>query len=472
MATGTTASAARPAGAGGRPMRAGGGPVRGVGRATAARAWAAAVVLALVVGAPVASVFPGELQAGAGRASAGAAPSPQRTTDGAGSEEAGGQPGQDSRTALAAFNAVWQAIRDEYVGPDFKPGQWENLRDTFRPRVLGAPTLEAAYGALAEMVRQLNDRDATLTLPWQRPEQPPEGEEVQQEYAGIGVVIDMLPTGEAVVVQVLPGSPAERAGLLIGDVIVAVDGQWHVPGENLDQLARRIRGPAGSRVRLTLRDAAGVLFHVTVVRQRIDLRLSVQQRWLGGGIAYLRVPAFTGELMGQAARALTELMAASALVLDLRGVGTGGVEEMARLATWLLGPADLGSYVTREGSLPLPVQPEAMAAFLGPLVLLTDGATASVGEVLALVLQEYGRARLVGTPTRGGPPLTRTFELPGGGLLQLPVARYRSPKGHPVPAAGLTPDIPLSPVERRALRERRDLPLERAVEALMRRLAP
>ncbi|BAS26430.1 S41 family peptidase [Limnochorda pilosa] len=384
----------------------------------------------------------------------------------AGPTAAQGPPRETPSPTLAAFDLAWQTIDRTYVDPTFGGVDWKGVREEYRSRVEAAPDLEAAYAVIVEMVGLLQDGQTFVVPPSARAPQPDGAQEPELEYAGIGVIIQQLENGDVVVVHVFDGAPAQAAGVLVGDVIVSVDGWAPAEGDGIEAVSQHIRGPVDTPVELTVRDPDGAERAATVTRGRIDLRPTVEHRVLEGGTGYLRVPVLTDELVEEGARALPGLLQASGMVLDLRGVGAGSVAGAIRVAQWFLGAVDLGGVVTRTGVFPLPFVQEAIAAYNRPLVVLVGPTTSSLAEVLAMVLQEYGRATLVGQRTQGGFELTQTAELPGGGLLQVATGRYVSPEGKLLPLEGLTPEVEVPRPELKELREGRDPDLERALEVL------
>ena len=372
---------------------------------------------------------------------------------------------------VADFDAVAEAVSQDYVDVGYGGSDWESLVNEYRPKVGAAIGSDTAYEILADLVAKLGNPLTYVIPPWLRPRQmddqdETEGTGIELEYAGVGILLQQMTTGDVWVVQVFRETPAEQSGVLLGDVITGVDG-WRVPVEDaVSQIASRVRGPVGTDVTLTLRDPDDLERNVIVTRGHIDLRPSVEFRTIEGSIGYLRVPAFTQELVDEASKALPKLLQTRYLILDLRNVSGGNVEAMARVAQWFLGAAQIGGFVSREGAFGLPFREDAVAAYQRPIAVLTNSGTYGFGEILATILHEYKRARLVGNKTAGGYHYGQVVELPSGGALNLTVGLYVTPKGDLLPVIGTEPDHAVELPDLATVRTGTDVYLERAVDVL------
>ena len=377
---------------------------------------------------------------------------------------------EESAGPVDDLEAVWYAISEWYVDGSFGGASWDAHQEAYRERVSNAPDDETAYQAIAEMVATLGNDETFLIPPWLVPalaaaagSQGP----VEQEYAGVGIMIAQANEG-VLVTGVFREAPAEKAGVLIGDIIAGVDGERFGPEDGTQAVTDRVRGPIGTEVTITFRDPDGAERDITITRGRIDLRPSVEARVARPGIGYIRLPALTLDLVEQASRALPSLLSTSGIALDLRGITGGTPDAMTVLAAWFLGSAQLGSIRTREESIPIPYREDAIAAYRQPVVVITDSRTSGVAEVLAATLREYGRARIVGETTRGGSQIARILELPTGALLHLVVAAYVTPKGVELRSEGVVPDVELELPDLATIRAGQDPFLDRAVEIIRR----
>ncbi len=378
-----------------------------------------------------------------------------------------GQDDAHDNGPTADFEAVWDAVRDSYFDSEFDPANWDALRQAYRGRVQDAQDDESAYRIISEMLGELDNDDVFLIPPSDVPELlagPAEGPE--EEYAGVGILIAEREDGSVVATGTFRDAPAEQAGVLPGDVIVAVDGEALPEEDATDTAVERIRGPVGTEVTLTLRAPDGEIRDIVITRGRIDLRPSVDARIERPGIGYLRIPMLTVELVQEASRAFPRLLGAEGIVLDLRAVRGGAPEAAVILAQWFLGPAEIATVVTREESFPLPHRPDAIAAYRRHLVIITDDRTSGMGEVLAAVLREYGRATVVGGGTAGASQIGSFLPLPSGGMLHLVVGQYQTPEGRMVGREPVAPDVEVEPPDLQAIRAGDDPYLDRAEQII------
>jgi carboxyl-terminal processing protease len=301
------------------------------------------------------------------------------------------------------------------------------------------------YGAARGMTEALPD-DYTVFLEPLRG--APLREELAGEYEGIGVWIEH-PEGEFTIVAPIAGSPAERAGLQPGDVIIAADGQ-PLHGLENDAAMSLIRGPAGTSVRLSVRrEGVAEPFEVTVERQAIVIPAVVYDAEAGGKVARITVAIFgdntTRELDAALARAKEDGVAG--IVLDLRGNGGGWVtsaqEMIGRFVPDTAGPALYQDLDLQDDDdlISEPIVAGGESVFDLPMVVLVDGGTASAAEIVAGALRDYDRATLVGEPTFGKGLVQRVHDFDDGSSARITFARWLTPHKTPIPADGIAPDI-------------------------------
>lgn len=263
------------------------------------------------------------------------------------------------------------------------------------------------------------------------------------KYSGVGVEIGVA-DGRIVVIAPMDGSPAARAGVLAGDVIVSIDGT-PVDGSDLDDAVHRMRGIAGSRVELGL-ERAGLEqpLWLTVRRSQVELQ-SVRAELLAGGEAYLRISHFTDTTPRDLKLALADLerqagRALPGLVMDLRNNPGGVLEAAVAVADEFL---DRGLIVAAEGRTAearfrLMATPGDRLAG-APLTLLVNGGSASAAEIVAGALKDHGRAVLVGERTFGKGSVQTIMPLSDGRAIKLTTSRYYTPAGLSIQSAGIQP---------------------------------
>jgi carboxyl-terminal processing protease len=293
-------------------------------------------------------------------------------------------------------------------------------------------------GATSGMVAELDPHSAYLT-----PAQFTQFlEDTQGQFAGIGVEVDFR-DDQVTVISTMPGSPAERAGILAGDRIVAIDGV-PVMGVRADLMVKRMRGAAGTTVKLTLRRSGHAEPISLDVTRAIVVVPSVEGRVLDGDIAYVRLKAFQEGCYQELLDVLAQLGKTTrvrGILLDLRSNPGGLVSEAIAISEEFLGHGVIYSARHRGKVV------EVVSAHDGdlleklPLLVLVNAATASSAEIVAGALRDHARATLVGEPTFGKGSVQNIVELPDGSGLLLTTLRYFTPNGHAIQARGLTPDV-------------------------------
>ena len=259
-------------------------------------------------------------------------------------------------------------------------------------------------------------------------------------FVGIGAVLK-LEGSAATVVRVIPGSPAEKAGLRADEVILRVDGNA-VAGQTVEQIVVKVRGPEGTPVTLVLQDLDGSERSLAIVRAKIDQPLVSWALAPGGRDAVIRLESFSTGAAKDMVAAIKAARAAGAagIVLDLRANGGGYVTEAINVASQFLGSGIVYISQDRSGKqVPHEVAGGGTATDL-PLVVLVDGQTASAAEIVTGAIQDAGRATIVGETTYGTGTVVGTYPLADGSAVTIGTERWLTPKGHAIWREGLTPD--------------------------------
>ncbi len=291
---------------------------------------------------------------------------------------------------------------------------------------------DAGYAAIDGMLRVLGDSFTRLLLPGRgREEARPGG------YGGVGVVLD-LELRPPMIVDVVEGSPAQRAGLRRGDLILEIDGRSTITMAP-QEIVGRLRGLPGTSVIVRVWRSGGELT-VTLVRELIGPRLTAFRLW--GRVGYLRLEEFAEGAGEEVAAVVAELQrrGALAIILDLRGNPGGLLDEAVAVASIFLPQGPVAVLVGREGRRTRLDAATGGFKFPGPVAVLVDGRTASAAEMVAGAMQDAGRP-VVGARTFGKGTVQELRPLPGGAVLQLTVAQYLTPGGAPVEGRGIVPQV-------------------------------
>ena len=295
-----------------------------------------------------------------------------------------------------------------------------------------------------------------------------ERDSLRGNFGGIGATISRLETGE-VVLEPIPGNPAEDAGIRSGDILLAVDGVEITAEMTPGAIAEMVRGEKGTDVTLTiLHPDETEPVEITITRDDI-LIPSVAYRLLDDEptIGYIWLTRFSGESNGEIEAAIKELQAqgATQLILDLRGNGGGLLDAAINIADQFLEDGDIMHQESAlDGTKTFSASDGAVAGDM-PVVILIDGGTASASEILAGALQDRGRALLIGQQSFGKGSVQLVYDLSDGSSVHVTSARWFTPNRNAIDQQGLTPDIVVEPSQE-AIENNRDETLARAVEYL------
>lgn len=331
---------------------------------------------------------------------------------------------QDYNVERPDLDGVWQA--------------WKVLTQRLKEANVQVPPQKMEEAAIHGMLAALGNPYTMYLLP---EEYDLEARGLESSFEGIGVYVNFR-SNQLTVIAPVPGSPADRAGVLAGDIILEVGGA-PTEGLSLGEAAQRIRGPKGTTIQLkVLHPGQGEAQTITVARDVVKQQ-SVFWEPLGEGVAYLRVTQFLDDTDKEVEKALGELLAqgAEGLILDLRRNPGGLLESAVTITSQFLQDGlvlyQVSSHDRRvdnrvkEGGIALEI----------PMVVLTDLASASASEVVAGALQDHQRAMVIGTRTFGKGSVNQLRRLGAGSGLYLTSSLWYTPEGRMIEGVGLTPDI-------------------------------
>lgn len=334
----------------------------------------------------------------------------------------------------------WRLVNQSYLDDTFNHQNWWNLRQQYIKRPLR--DRKETYKAIEEML-------ATLDEPFTRLLRPDQYHNLQVStsgaLSGVGLQININPdSGKLEVIAPLAGSPAEAAGIVAHDRILAID-DVDTDTLSLDEAAARMRGPKGTSVSLSiLSDGQQQARPITLIRDRISLSpvfASLDRSDRQNPVGYIRLSQFSANASQEVGQAIKKLQTqgAKAYILDLRnnpgGLLQAGI-DIARL--WL--PEGTIVYTVNRQGIQDSFTAEGEALTNAPLVVLVNQGTASASEILAGALQDNGRAILVGEKTFGKGLIQSLFELSDGAGLAVTVAKYETPNHKDIHKLGIVPD--------------------------------
>lgn len=302
------------------------------------------------------------------------------------------------------------------------------------------------YGAISGLIDGLGDTGHSRFL-------SPEMVQEQRNYTtgtfeGIGAYVESQ-NGYTVIVAPIDNSPAQKAGLQPGDIIIGVDGE-DVTALSLEEVVQKVLGPADSQVTLTiLTPSTGKERDVTVTRAKIELENVTWQQLPDTQIAHIRMSAFSEGVSQDLQKALTDVQAAGVqgVILDLRNNPGGLLSEAIDTASQFLPEGT--AVLLREDAQGNRQTETAVSGGTGldiPLIVLINQGSASASEIVAGALQDNHRATLLGETTFGTGTVLNEFGLSDGSALLLATEQWLTPSGRVIWHSGIVPDtvVPLS----------------------------
>lgn len=260
--------------------------------------------------------------------------------------------------------------------------------------------------------------------------------------SGIGVTINQPDQGSPIeVIDVIPGTPAERAGVKKGDKIVKVNGE-NVTKLTTSEVADRVRGPEGTTVTIVF-DRQGAPVELTIARARFTTPL-VESGIKGDDIAYVKVKQLISNVADDTASALRKMQASRGIILDLRDDPGGELSVAVDIGSMFVKTGPLVYQTGRDGQkTPIDVNPRRFLGLTQPIVVLVNKNSASGSEIIAAGVRSSGAGTVMGTPTAGCVGSGQPRDLPDGGLLLVTLTKMQDAKtGADLngPGKGVVPD--------------------------------
>ncbi len=304
------------------------------------------------------------------------------------------------------------------------------------------PASDLANGLLKGLVSSIGDKYSAYYTPDEY-QQLMEG--ITGEYAGIGVVLSADPdTGVIIVNEVYEDSPAAKAGIRAGDILVST-GEYQAASGSLEDFVKRVRGNEGEKVEITY-ERNGKSHSVQMKKETIQTP-SVTYTMLQAGkdhtkIGYIRISEFSSGTEEDFKEAVSDLekQGMEGIIFDLRTNPGGLVDSVTKILDAILPKGTTVYMKDKEGKKTEYISDEAHKMKL-PMTVLTSGKTASAGEIFAGAIRDYDYGTLIGTTTYGKGIVQQTFPLADGSAVKLTIETYYTPKGDCIHEKGIAPDI-------------------------------
>jgi carboxyl-terminal processing protease len=354
----------------------------------------------------------------------------------------------DLSQQLQVFEQLWQIVDTQYLYPDFNGLDWDAIHQEYRQRIEAGLNNANFYLAMEEMINRLGDDHSAFLSP-----QNTQAEDAQYagdfRYAGIGTLDAAIPERQRLtILLVFPNSPAEQAGLKAHDSILEIDGKPPIDA-NGNRVAS-LRGPEGSQVTLKVQSPGEAARVVKITRRQISGALPVPYETLttpgGKNIGYIFLPSFNDQTIakqvGKALLAMNTPKPLDGLILDNRENG-GGTNTMMEGTLAYFTHGLVGHFVNRRrrAALTIPNRNVANSQKV-PLVVLVGKGSASFGEIFSGILQDLGRAYVIGEETDGNVEILYVYDFPDGSSAWIAHDAFK-PLDHPNQdweATGIIPD--------------------------------
>jgi C-terminal peptidase prc len=357
----------------------------------------------------------------------------------------GANPEIDHRLQLRVFDETVKVISQVYVYPDFNGKDWNAIAATHRAKVEARLSTEDFYKEMQTMLEGLGDGHSHFDSPVDVAQSQAELAG-SSEYVGIGVsVMPEINKGRVSIVGVFPGSPADHGGIKPHDSILSVDGLPVI--RDGKAYTYRVRGPECSAERLTIQSPDQAPRDILLLRHQIDGDLPIDARLVpttdGARIGYILLPSFYDEkIPGEVADALKKFGRLDGLILDNRVNGGGSSSVVEPVMSYFVS-GTLGEFKSRTTSRPLTIQPNPIEnSDKVPLVVLVGQDTASFGEIFSGVMQDSGRAKIVGETTPGNVEILHGYNFEEGSRLWIAEEKFDPAVSHANwEATGIVPDV-------------------------------
>lgn len=333
------------------------------------------------------------------------------------------------------YHRAWELVRDNYYDASYHGQNWSAWEHRYDNDI---HTISDAHRAIKSMLESLKDPYTRFLDPQSFRD---ENDAINAKIVGIG--INLVQKGQKLVVtKTIKDSPASRAGLMSQDEIVEIDGSSAV-GFTPEQAAEKIRGKAGSAVKIAVRRTGSSDVRVFDITRAEILIHAVSWEKLPNNIGLIQISTF---ISNDAARefkvALENLRDCDGLVLDLRDNPGGLLSNSLDIADMLL---ESGVIVSTVGKNSSAVETASGCPLTHlPIAVLVDEESASASEILAGALKDNGRGVIIGTRTYGKGMVQEINHLPGGAAVHITVSKYLTPNGTDINKIGVQPDILVS----------------------------
>ena len=365
-----------------------------------------------------------------------------------------------TENAKRLFIDTWRLIKTSYYDPTLNHQDWYKWKNRYLPYIEND---EDVYVAVNSMLASLNDPYSKFM---NKNEFEQQKINIDAKIMGIGVTITS-DSGKIKVVNVIENSPAQKAEIQPNDVIFAVDGK-EVNGMDLSDVSHMLRGEKGTEVNIIILRNKKKL-EKTIIRDEIKLK-SVTSKMLDEEIAYIQIMTFiSSDVVNEMLDAISKTSSAKGLIIDLRG-NTGGLLPAAiSISNLFIEKGAIVSIVDRNGTKNTIDAQFSPFKIKKPIVILTDGATASASEIFSGAMKDYQLAVIVGEKTFGKGMIQKIFALANYNGMNLTIGKYLTPNGTDINKLGIEPNYEVK-ITKNDIKQHKDPQLEKAKYLIKERL--
>ena len=349
----------------------------------------------------------------------------------------------DQTDQLQMFDTLAKAIGAVYLYPDFNGLDWPSVVVEYRKKIMNGLDTEAFYKEIGTFVSKLGDEHSYFDSPVKAAEHETTLAG-QEKLVGVGSLFNpLIEKKRVVILAVIPDSAADHAGLKQHDSLIAVDGLPMV--ENGTVYRQRTLGPECSAAVLTVQSPGQPPREVTLVRYQVSAAAPIYARLVktsdSSRIGYIFLPSFFDvTIPGRVKKALEDFGRLDGLIIDNR-MNTGGAGRVVWPILSYFTSGNVGKFVNRTGTRPQLITPVAINNSQNvPLVVLVSKDTVSYGEIFSGILQDMGRARLVGQTTAGHTETLHDMTFPNGARAWIAQERFDPINSHANWKKGVKPD--------------------------------
>jgi len=329
------------------------------------------------------------------------------------------------------FARSWRIIKSKYYDPNLNNQDWARWNKHYSNQI---KTVDDAYVAINTMLASLNDPYSKFLSKEEFAEQ---NTNIDAKIVGIGVNI-MSIDGKILIVSVVEDTPAYKAGLKAGDIILKVD-RTDVNGKTVSDVATLIRGEIGTTVNLEILRNKKKIYRL-INRQEIQIK-NIKASILENNLGYIQIVSFiSSDMTKEFVDALSKTQNCNGLIIDLRGNTGGLMPNAVVIADMFMTKGNIVSVVDRKNQKANIDAQTKNYAISKPTVLLIDEGTASASEILSGALKDNKKAVLVGKKTFGKGMIQRIYPMPNQTGMNLTIAKYLTPKGNDINKKGIYPD--------------------------------